>query len=487
VALFRRRTQKRAWTAEPYVPPFPGVSAYGRSRPDTPESAMQIAAVWACVRLVADAISMMRIERFREAGDGTPILMPTGTLLDQPAAGRAFPEWVYEVVVSLLLRGNAYGKIIGRDPLDGAPSQIELQSPDAVTIRNAGDGSFAYYFGTKRMDPGEVWHLRGFAFPGSRVGLSPISYAAKTLSLAAGAEDFAEGFFSDGAHPSSVLTTDQVVDQDAARAIKDRFRAAVNGREPVVLGLGVTHQAIQVTPEESQFLATQEFSIAQIARFFGVPADMIGGPSGGSMTYANIEQRSLDFLTYCIQPWLTRIEASLSMLLPDDQRVRFDTSVLLRTDAETRAKVQAIQVASKLRTQTELRRSDGLAPLTEEQKAELDLVPLMVTPTGTVKATPALGASEELPTGSSETKGATVVNVLPSPPAEVRLEHHTHVDAAPAPAVNVTVTPAQVRLEQPITVQPADVRLALPAPAPTRRSIEYNSAGDIAAIVEEAA
>jgi HK97 family phage portal protein len=409
-------------------------------------------------------------------------------LLDQPAAGRAFPEWVYEVVVSLLLRGNAYGKIIGWNKLDGgAPSQIELQSPDAVTIRKAADGSFDYYFGTKRMEPGEVWHLRGFAFPGSQLGLSPISYAAKTLSLAAGAEDFAEGFFSDGAHPSSVLTTDQVVDQDAARVIKDRFRAAVNGREPVVLGLGVTHQAIQVTPEESQFLATQEFSIAQIARFFGVPADMIGGPSGGSMTYANIEQRSLDFLTYCIQPWLTRIEASLSMLLPANQRVRFDTSVLLRTDAETRAKVQAIQVASKLRTQTELRRSDGLAPLTQEQKAELDLVPLMVTPTGTVKATPALGASEELPTSESKSGGLTIVN-NPAP-IEVRNEVHNRytMPAAPTSDVNITVLPAEVRLEQPITVQPADVRLALPAPAPTRRSIEYNSAGDIAAIVEEAA
>lgn len=469
---FRRREREvRQWAPEPLIPPYPGANMTGTSRVDTPEAAMAVSAVWACVRLVADAISMMRIQRYRMAPDDTAVLIPTGVLLDQPAAGRTFPEWVYEVMVSLLLRGNAYGRIVAVDPREHIPSQIELQSPDRVSLRLNGDGTRSWWFGNVLVPTNEVWHVRGFAFPGATLGLSPISYAATTLSLAARAEDFAERFFADGAHPTSILSTDHPVDQATAQIVKDRFRTAVNGREPAVLGLGIKHEQIQISPEESQFLLTQRFSVSQIARFFGVPAEMIGGESGGSLTYANVEQRSLDFLTYCIQPWLTRLEASLSMMLPVDQYVRFDTSVLTRTDAETRARVQAIQLACRVRTTDELRHSDGLAPLTAAQKVELDLVPLTVTPTGAVKMLPgSTPVGEEM-----QQNGATnlLVQVMPSPPPEVRIE---------AP---ITVRTPEVRVDAPVTVAPADVRITLPAPGPRTRRLERNTAGDIIALVEE--
>jgi phage portal protein BeeE len=106
------------------------------------------------------------------------------------------------------------------------------------------------------------------------------------------------------------------------------------------------------------------------------------------MTYANVEQRAIDFLTFSIQPWLTRFEAAFAALLPGRQHVRFDTSVLLRTDLETRIKAGAIAVASKQQTPDEVRAWSDLPPLTEKQKAWLEIVPLTMSPSGLPKAVP---------------------------------------------------------------------------------------------------
>jgi phage portal protein BeeE len=108
------------------------------------------------------------------------------------------------------------------------------------------------------------------------------------------------------------------------------------------------------------------------------------------MTYANVEQRSLDFLVHCVQPWLRRLEDALSSLLPADQYVRFDTGALLRTDAETQAKVHIQLLAGKVVTPTEVRASYQMPPMTPDQQAEADMVPLTITPLGGAKALPAI-------------------------------------------------------------------------------------------------
>jgi HK97 family phage portal protein len=419
VPLFRRSkpAEARQWSPEPVIPPFPGATVYGTVPADTPSAALQVPAVWACVRLKADAVSSLTLHRYRKGPDGIPVEVPLGPLLERPSPTRSLPEWLFDVIVSGELRGNVFGRIIDRD-VEGRPSQIELADPDSVKLRQRTDGSIEYRFGNLVVPNEDVWHVRGFSYPGSVIGLSTLTYAAASIGLAAYAERFASGFFADGAHPSSVLSTDHAIDQAGAQTIKDRFTASVKGRQPVVLGMGLTYTPIQVTPEESQFLATQQFSVTQIARFFGVPASLIGGDEGNSMTYANVEQRTLDFYLYAVQPWLRRIEQALSDLLPPGEFVVFDTSSLLRTDAETRAKVQAIQVASRTRTLDELRRSDGLAPLTPEQLKALELVPLEVTPLGGVKNKPVpsgAGAGDEAPDANARGLHVTY-NIAGAPP-----------------------------------------------------------------------
>ncbi|MDA8439569.1 MAG: phage portal protein [Propionibacterium sp.] len=390
MSLFRR--EQRQWAPEPIISPFPGVSPIGSNGTPSADSAMRSSAVWACVRLLADTVSMMPLHAYTlREGVRVPIADPP--LLLRPSDDATMPDWIYMVMVSALLRGNVYGRVVRRDAQQ-YPVQIELMNPDDVQVRVDASGALTYATRGGTIPREDVWHMKAYRMPGLRVGLSPIQYAAASINMDAAINAFALGYFLDAPHPSSVLESDQSINQEQARTIKERLIASVNGREPLILGAGLKFNPLSVSPEESQFLATQKFGIASIARIFGVPPEMIAAEAGNSMTYANVEQRGIDFLTYSVQAWLTRIEASLAPLMPGQKHARFDTSVLTRTDIETRIKAGAIAIASKQQTPDEVRAWSDLPPLTDEQKKWLEIVPLTVSPTGLPKALPVAPAAD---------------------------------------------------------------------------------------------
>lgn len=392
MSLIRR--DRRQFEPEPPVFPFPG-SDIGTGGSPTITAAMQVSAVWACVRLIADSVSMMPVQAFTLSGGiRVPTTLPPFAV--SPSSDATMPEWVYMALVSLLLRGNCYGRIVRTDGY-GYPLQVELLNPDRVRTRTDRNGILQYSVNGVDVPAAQIQHIRAFRMPGQRLGLSPIQYAAKQINTDAAISDFAYGFFRDGAHPSAILSSTVPMTQDQAKGAKDRFVAAIKGREPAMLSGGITYTQVQVSPEESQFLATQKYGVAEIARMFGVPPEMIAAEAGNAMTYANVEQRGIDFLTYTIQPWLTRLEAALGAMFPGPRHLRFDTSVLTRTDLETLFKATSIGIASKQMTPDEARALRDMAPLTQAQKDVLELVPLTVSPTGrpiTLPLTPPTGASQ---------------------------------------------------------------------------------------------
>jgi HK97 family phage portal protein len=329
---------------------------------------------------------MMPLHAFTlQSGVRVPVNDPP--LLVKPGGDATPPDWVYMLMVSLLLRGNAYGWIVRRDR-DGYPVQIEILNPDKVQIRkDSATGRLVYMINGNPVPTEDIWHVRAYRMPGSPLGLSPIQYAALSINTDAAIQQFALGYFNDAPHPASVLTSDQSINKENALEIKDRLKASVVGREPLVLGAGLKFNPLSVSPNESQFLETQKLGVAGIARIYGVPAEMINSESGNSMTYANIESKGIDFLVYSVQGWLTRLEAAMAPLMPGQKHARFDPSVLTRTDLEGRIKAGAIAIASKQATPDEVRAWSDLPPLTEEQKALLELVPLTVSPTGMPKST----------------------------------------------------------------------------------------------------
>jgi len=321
--------------------------------------------------------------------NGVRVPMPNPPLLVSPSSDATLPEWIYMIVASLMLRGNAYGRVVRRDSQQ-YPMQIELASPDQVQVRKSpGSAALTYTInGVVVPDSNDVMHIRAYRMPGSSMGLSPIQYAASVINRELAIQIFAGGYFSDAPHPQAILTSEQSINDEQARTIKERLMAKVAGREPLVLGAGLKYTTLSVSPEESQFLATQKLGTAEVARIFGVPPEMIAAEAGNSMTYANIQSKGIDFLTYSIQPWLSKLESAISQLMPGGKHVRFDPTVLLRTDLMTQLTATAIGIASKQMTPDEARAMADLPPLTDAQKNLLALVPMDVGPTGKPKLLP---------------------------------------------------------------------------------------------------
>jgi HK97 family phage portal protein len=332
-----------------------GISVHG-------DQALRLSAVWACVRLLSDTISTLPVDVYRKGDPDKQI--PTPALLQQPSDAFGLIEWLHAVMSSLALRGNAYGIIVERTGAAGWPSQVELLNPDAVSVSRSEQGRIGYQIGGVEYAREDVFHVRAFTMPGSLVGLSPVEYARQSIGVGLAAEQFGARFFGDNATPSGLLISKGALSAESADKIKSRWRAAHQGRRDLaVLSGDVEFHPITISPNESQFVETQRFTVAQIARLFGVPPEMIGGEAGGSLTYANVEQRALDFTTFALGPWVARIEAALSSLLPRGQVVKLNTGALLRTDLLSRYQAHEIGLRAGFLTVDEVRDLENRSPL----------------------------------------------------------------------------------------------------------------------------
>jgi HK97 family phage portal protein len=249
----------------------------------TTDQALRLSAVWACVRLLADAVSTLPLDVYRRGDrDPLPELPP---LLRTPAAGMSLNEWLYAVMVSLLLRGNAYGIVTGRSGSTLLPAQVDLAHPDRLGVTVTPDGRVQYRLNGEELLPDDVWHVRAYTFPGAVLGLSPVEYARQTIGLGLAAEKFGAQWFGDGSIPSGVLYVDRDPGKETAKKLKAEWVAARrNNREPAVLG-GAKFEPISVRPEESQFLGTLDSNVNSIARLYGVPPEMVGGTTAGPLAY----------------------------------------------------------------------------------------------------------------------------------------------------------------------------------------------------------
>jgi HK97 family phage portal protein len=327
------------------------------------DQALRLSAVWACVRLLADAVSTLPLDVYRRGErDPLPELPP---LLRTPAAGTSLNEWLYAVMVSLLLRGNAYGIVTGRSGSTLLPAQVDLAHPDRLGVTVLPDGRVQYRLNGKELDPADVWHVRAYTFPGTVLGLSPVEYLRQTIGLGLAAEKFGAQWFGEGAVPSGVIYTDRDSKDEGAKHLQAQWMAAHKGnREPAVI-YGARYEPIQVRPEESQFLGTLDANRNAIAGIFGVPPEMIAGTTAGPLAYTSPEMRSLDLLTYTVRGWLVRLENAITALLPSTQYARFNAAGMVRVDLKSRYEAHEIAIRAGFLTINEVRELEDRGPLPE--------------------------------------------------------------------------------------------------------------------------
>lgn len=330
-------------------------------RGNSQERALRLGPVYAATRLLADSVASLPLKSYRTDGDDRlPVPMPA--LFRRPAAVGTRYDWLHRCMTSLTLRGNAYGLVVAWGP-DGWPSQIEWLHPDDVALEDNLAPVPVWYYKGRRLEDGQMFHIPAYTVPGQILGLSPIAYFATTTEAGLLANQFGRDWFANGSTPSAVLESDMAVDRDAATILKARFKEAAQGRDVVALGNGVKYRPISVPANESQFLETIKATANQIAAIYGVPPEKVGGETGGSLTYATVEQNSIDLLTWTLRPWLGRLEEAFSQLRPPTEEARFNADAMLRTDTLTRYQAHRIARAIGLNSIDELRRQEDEPPL----------------------------------------------------------------------------------------------------------------------------
>lgn len=333
--------------------------------PNLGETALQSVAFRSGADLIASIVSELPLDVFSGERAERKKRATPGYLDDPSGDGHGRQDWIYQFILSWILRGNTFGDIIDQGPT-GMIRQAALFHPDTVSV-HVEDGAPVWRVSGQEIPTSRFYHRRVNPVPGALMGLSTVQAHADTLGLSLATTRFGRTWFQDGGHPGGILSNSEADMKDEAlvRKAKDRFMAALFGtREPIVLGKGWSFDQVQVAPEESQFLQTQGWSEAQCARIHGPGvAEILGYESGGSMTYANVIDRDISLLKYTVGKWVTRIERLLSAWLPRPQYVTLDREAFLETSAMQRWQLNQIKLETGAYTINQIRDKENDEPV----------------------------------------------------------------------------------------------------------------------------
>ncbi|MFC9846648.1 phage portal protein [Streptomyces sp. NPDC127595] len=340
----------------------------------TPDSAMTISAVYRAVSLLSGHVSQLPVGVWR--GDTE---VPSPALVTKPDVNSTQTAFKQMTTVSLATSGNAYWRVYRESPT-AKIQNLQVLNPHSMTIeQDLKSGKLTYRYHDERGDytfqDWQIKHLSLMRIPGSLYGIGPIQAAQAELRGTLDLRDYASNWFRSGGVPTGVLKTDQALTPDQATAYRERWESLASaGRGVAVLGNGMGYQPVHLNPADAQFLESQQFSITQIARMFGVPAGkLLAEVNGNSMTYTNLESANTDFVRDTLTSYLIEIEEALSDLIPRGSVVRFKVDALLRADKATRYATYSTALASGFMTVDEIRKEEGLPPmpLTERPKEVL--------------------------------------------------------------------------------------------------------------------
>ena len=312
----------------------------------TQDTAMRIGTVYACVRLISDSISTLPVGPYRRfQGERLPVF-PRPMWLDFPELDVTRVDHFQQVLVSLLVDGNAFVRIVRDD--QGIVGLIVL-NPYHVTIHRDGIGRIYYRVHDEILQPDEMLHIVDLRKPGYLRGESRIDLLKEQLGLAAALEEFAARFFGNGSTTQGIIEFPGALTKEQAKNLVDGFEQSHKGlrraHRPGVLSSGAKFVKTGVNPNEAQMLESRQMSVEEIARIFRCPPSMLGVTTPGAMSYASVEANQIHFVTHTLRPYIVKLEDAYSKLLPEGQFIKFSVDGLLRGDSQTRSNIysQGIQ------------------------------------------------------------------------------------------------------------------------------------------------
>ena len=356
-------------------------------------TAMQTTAVYSCVRVLSEALASLPLHVYRYREDGGKERVPKHPLYhilhDEPNSEMTSYVFRETLMSHLLLYGNAYAQIIR----DGAGRVVALYPllPNKMEVWRDGKGELYYTYtrstdenpifekyGTVTLAKEDVLHIPGLGYDGL-VGMSPIAMAKNAVGMSIACEEYGASFFANGAHPGGVLEHPGVL-KDPGK-VRDSWQAAYGGSKNAgkvaVLEEGMKYQQIGIPPEEAQFLETRKFQISEIARLYRVPLHLIGDLEHS--TFSNIEQQSLEFVKYTLQPWVVRWEQAMTkaLLLPAEKQdyfIKLNVDGMLRGDYQSRMNGYATARQNGWLSANDIREMEDLNPIPDEEGGNLYLI-----------------------------------------------------------------------------------------------------------------
>lgn len=311
-------------------------------------------AYWACVTRISQDVAMYPVDVLAEARRN----VQAPEIIAAPSVFASPLDWRVQVVAAWLTTGDAWGLVTAVDEVTLKPRRIELQEHDAVHVQQMGDTIRYVVNGReeKLWPVGRLWKEPGYTMPGQHLGVSVVQYHAATIARGLAAGKMGTDYFTDGAHPTAILTMDDDPGEEDAKTIKAKILGAIRGnREPLLLPSSVKWHQIQTDPTDSQFIETMRYSVEQVCRVFGEdPADYGAAAGGDSVTYANRTDAEMARIRRR-QFWVTKMQDALTRLVADGLTVRLNTSATLMMTPRERHELHQLRLDSKTRTVNEVR------------------------------------------------------------------------------------------------------------------------------------
>lgn len=348
-------------------------------------TAMRISAFYSCVLLISDTISTLPVDSYiRRDGNRVPF-RPRPDWVMKPDVDLLRSEHYQQVLVSLLLDGNAFIRIY-RDSR-GDVANLVVLDPMRITVRrNPATREIEYVFDSSDagvVSKDDMIHITEMRKPGALRGLSRVSELKDNLGLASALQSFASRFFGQGATVQGIIEFPGNLTREQATNLRDNFdishKSYKKAHKTGVLSGGAKYTKTGTAPDEAQMLESRKLAIEEIARMFRVPPHMIAITTPGAMSYASLEQNNINFVVHTLRPYLEKIEQAYTTLLPSEAFIKFNVDGLLRGDYTTRIQGYSIGLQAGFYSVNDVRRFEDLRPVDDGDQFRVPLANINIT------------------------------------------------------------------------------------------------------------
>ena len=466
-------------------------------------TSMRISAFYAGVLLISDTISTLPVDAFiRRDGNRVPF-RPRPEWVLRPDIDLLKSEHYQQVLVSLLLDGNAFIRIY-RDGRGDVANLICLDPLRVDVKRNAATKELEYL-----IDSGEagivkqrdMLHITEIRKPGAMRGLSRVEELKDNLGLASALQSFAARFFGQGATTNGIIEYPGNLTAQQAKDLQASFDSAHRGfrkaHKTGILSAGAKYVKTGVNPDEAQMLESRKLAIEEIARIFRIPPHMLGITTPGAMSYASVEQNNINFVTHTLRPYISKMEDAYSRLLPTDAFMRFNVDGLLRGDYTTRIQGYSVGLQAGFYSVNDVRTFEDLRPVEDGDQHRVPLANISLTDSSVVEeekrvnmasklvlagydpasVLAALGLPAITHTGVPSTQLQQVAQIDPESPSDVYGVRSSEINVH-MPETIVNVPPAVINVEQPV------INVKAPESKPLIRTVERDENNHIVRIIE---